>query len=102
MEWIQKNILQLILLLVAGAVLTGSIAMQYPPQLQATSTAVPDVVSTTETPQFTATPSLEEVIRLAWFYKPPDSSQMASVADQVDFFILTHKVSAQWRYGPAY
>lgn len=91
MEWIQKNILQLILVSATGALITGSIAWTASQQSQPTLTGTPGSLSVSQTPEFTATPVPEDIIRLAWFYKPPDDVQMESVADQADFFILTHK-----------
>ena len=93
MEFIQKNILQWILVIAAGAMLTGSIALTSPPQSQptATATAMPDVIAVTQTPAITATALPADILRLAWFYKPPDPSQLDLVLQQADFFILTHK-----------
>lgn len=42
-------------------------------------------------PTYVPTPSKQQVVRLAWFYKPPDSTQMDLVIKKNDFFILTHK-----------
>jgi hypothetical protein len=36
-------------------------------------------------------PRSNALIRLAWFYKPPEKSQMDLVAKNFDFFILTYK-----------
>lgn len=36
----------------------------------------------------------DDVSHLAWFYKPPQESDFAFVADHFDFFILTHKDEA--------
>jgi hypothetical protein len=38
--------------------------------------------------------SPEDVVRLAWFYKPPDEEQIDRVAQTFDFFILTDKDEA--------
>lgn len=51
----------------------------------------PSVLANTPVPALTPTPVPEDVVRLAWFYKPPDNSQIDAVAQQADFFILTHK-----------
>jgi hypothetical protein len=48
-------------------------------------------LAVTSAPEVTATPLPENVIRLTWFYKPPDEAQMNQVAEKTDFFILTHK-----------
>lgn len=91
MEWIQKNIVQLILVIAAGALLTSSIAMTATQQSQTTSRGTPGVSSANQTPETNSTPLPENVVRLAWFYKPPEAEQMDLVAKQADFFILTHK-----------
>lgn len=52
---------------------------------------LPSVLASTPVPGLTSTPAPQDIVRLAWFYKPPDSTQMDLVAQQADFFILTHK-----------
>jgi hypothetical protein len=42
-------------------------------------------------PAYTATPYAGNIIRLAWFYKPPDETQTDLVVKNISFFILTHK-----------
>lgn len=54
-----------------------------------TPTSQPDqqsILSTEPAP----TPATDDV-RLAWFYKPPEEDQLAPVAQNFDFFILTYK-----------
>ncbi len=93
MERIYKILLQLILVIAAGEILTSSNPPSQTNTLQShtTQTGVPGVVSVTRTPQVTATPPPSDVIRLAWFYKPPNTTHMEIVGKQADFFILTHK-----------
>lgn len=61
-----------------------------------TEHTVPSPVPTiTNLPPPTPIPTLQEywsdyqAVRLAWFYKPPDSGNLASLAEDYDFFILT-------------
>jgi hypothetical protein len=93
MERIYKIILHLILVVAAGEFLTSSNPPTQLSTLQShtTPTAVLNVATVTQTPQITAAPLPADVIRLAWFYKPPDTTQMELVGKQADFFILTHK-----------
>jgi hypothetical protein len=42
-------------------------------------------------PTNVSTQSKEKIVRLAWFYKPPDSTRMDLVVKGSDFIILTHK-----------
>jgi hypothetical protein len=49
------------------------------------------VISTTPAPTYA---SPEEVVQLAWFYKPPEEGQLGRVAQTFDFFILTYKDEA--------
>ena len=66
-------------------------------------TATSSPVSTTAVP-LTPTPTVfqpprypdhftweGELIRIAWFYKPPENGDLAAVAENFDFFILTRK-----------
>lgn len=39
----------------------------------------------------TPTAPSNDIIRLAWFYKPPENGQLDLVAQNYDFFILTYK-----------
>src|SRR5512138_2393175 len=49
---------------------------------------------TDKPPAYVPTPSKTKTVRFAWFYKPPDSTQMDLVVKRSDFFILTHKDEA--------
>ena len=93
MERIYKILLQLILVIAAGEILTSSNPPTHKNTLQshATPTSALNVASVTQTPQVTATHPPADVIRLAWFYKPPAIARMELVGKQADFFILTHK-----------
>jgi hypothetical protein len=42
-------------------------------------------------PAAAATTTPGDIVRLAWFYKPPEAGQMDPVAEYFDFFILTYK-----------
>ena len=89
----KKNIL-----LLAGtivAILTGGILVRSNPGTSAAPTPTvenqPSILVSTSVPAASPTPYPEDVIRLAWFYKPPDESQRDFVRDNFDFFVLTHK-----------
>jgi hypothetical protein len=43
------------------------------------------------TPAKTPTTTPGDIVRLAWFYKPPEEGQLGLVAKYFDFFILTYK-----------
>jgi Hypothetical glycosyl hydrolase family 15 len=86
----QLIVVLLISVIAAGAILSGSLP-QSTLQLTPATTSEPGVLSVTPTREMTATPLPADVIRLAWFYKPPESAQMELVLQQADFFILTHK-----------
>jgi hypothetical protein len=79
-----------VVLLVAAGISTRSNPVV---PVQSTSTASPQsaLISSIPAPAQTSTPFTGEVIRLAWFYKPPVDDQLDFIADNFDFFILTHK-----------
>ena len=57
-----------------------------------TPTGTPEqstILSATQ-PHTPTTPS-NDIVRLAWFYKPPENGQLDLVAQNFDFFILTYK-----------
>jgi len=56
-----------------------------------TSTNQQSITSNTPLAAYTQTPFTGDVVRLAWFYKPPDNTEIDLVAKRSDFFILTHK-----------
>lgn len=86
--------LQVIVLMIAAGIITASnpiisvaeapveVAQPDNPLLTA-PTAIP--------PSYVPTPSRTKTVRFAWFYKPPDGTQMDLVVKRNDFFILTHK-----------
>jgi hypothetical protein len=86
------------LLLFAGAILAiaavAIIATSIPTSSVAPTPTINSqagILSSTSVPASSPTPYPEDIIRLAWFYKPPDESQRDFVRDNFDFFILTHK-----------
>ena len=85
-----------ILVIVTGGVITRSnpsAVIPSPTPMLATLaiTNQPNTVSSISVPSDTPAPDSGPIILLAWFYKPPDGSQMDAVAKRADFFILTHK-----------
>ena len=75
-------------IIAAGGIIIGcNSAEQIPP----TSTVISQQAIASTVPDSTPTPLPVDIIRLAWFYKPPQDSQFDMVAQNFDFFILTHK-----------
>src|SRR6266498_1057015 len=107
MKKISSNVTQVILaivVIVTGGVITTSnptVSKPIPP-ITPTGTSQPSILSSTGTsiPVYTPTPYSGNIIRLAWFYKPPDDTEMDLVVKKMDFFILTHKdesVRSKWK-----
>ncbi len=82
-----------ILVIIAGGIITRSNPVAIVPSPTPTSTVVnqTNTFANSTTPTNTPVPDLRGTIRLAWFYKPPDSTEMELVAKKADFYILTHK-----------
>jgi hypothetical protein len=82
-----------VLAIVAGGLMTRSNPVALIPSPTATSinTSQPQTFSNATLPSETPAPYSGPVIRLAWFYKPPDDTETELVARKMDFFILTHK-----------
>lgn len=83
-----KKILVIViqLIIAGGVIISCTSAQQTQPTPAATSQ--PNFASTT-VPAAASAP--QEIIRLAWFYKPPENGQLDQAARNFDFFILTHK-----------
>lgn len=83
-----KKILVIVmqLIIAGGVIISCTSAEQTPPT--PTATSQPNFASTT-VPAAASAP--QEIIRLAWFYKPPENGQLDQAARNFDFFILTHK-----------
>jgi len=91
----KKNLLIAIPVMIAIGI-TAIIAARYPAQEIAKTpapTAIPqqNSLASTSVPEQAPTPDSADLIRLAWFYKPPDSTEVDLVVKKTDFFILTHK-----------
>ena len=82
-------VIPLLLLIV---ILIGRYAANQPaaaPTPAPTSESAPQsAVSPVPTPTYA---SPEDVVELAWFYKPPEEGQLGRVAEAFDFYILTYK-----------
>jgi hypothetical protein len=96
MKKIPRRVIQAILavlVVVAGGIIARSnpvVSIPSTPTLTATNQ--PELFpSPASTPAYTPTPYSGNIIRLAWFYKPPDDTQADLVAMNIDFYILTHK-----------
>lgn len=91
-----KTILSLSIFFTAAAIIIGTTFWTNQTQPATTpptptSEQQPGIPAHTSDPIITSTPQPTNVIRLAWFYKPPDPMEMDLVAKETDFFILTYK-----------
>jgi hypothetical protein len=84
------------LLVIAGII--GAFIFRYsfehglPPAMPTAQATTPlNSLAVTSLPGTTPLPQPTGVVRLAWFYKPPDPTQMDLVVKNADFYILTHK-----------
>jgi len=75
------------LLLIATAVLSTQSNTSTPGQATPDQTAELLTRISTSTPM----PFTGKLVRLAWFYKPPQEGQLDFLAENFDLFILTHK-----------
>ena len=87
----QSIVILIVLLVITGGILTLSNRTAPEAPATPTSTSQPSIVSSTSVPEDLPTPYSGDFVRLAWFYKPPDGTQMDLVTQNMDFFILTHK-----------
>lgn len=91
-----KRNLWIVIPVVLAIGITAIIATRNPAQ-QIAETPTPTVlpqqtsIASTSTPEQTTTPVSSHVVHLAWFYKPPDKTEVDLVVKKTDFFILTHK-----------
>ena len=95
----KKNLLLAIpLLLIAGAISIFIFNYSFQHGL---STPTPVAILPQSNPLVTPAPGSSpvptptSVVHLAWFYKPPDKTQMDLVVKKTDFYILTHKDEAE-------
>ena len=84
------------LLIIAGIISIFIFRYSYehalPPAISTPQATVPQSsLSVTPRPGSTPVPPPTGVVRLAWFYKPPDPTEMDLVIKKADFYILTHK-----------
>ena len=90
-----KNLRIAILVLIAGGIVFTAYAAQRKPLAPSSTPTVTagktDSAPVTSAAQTTPTPYAGNIVRLAWFYKPPDPSQLDLVIKKTDFYILTHK-----------
>ena len=91
----KKTTYLVIPLVILIVILLGIYAANQPPATPAPTSTIEQsqqsIVSTTPTPTYAAP---ENVVELAWFYKPPEEGQIDRVAKTFDFFILTYKDEA--------
>jgi len=78
-------------ILIGGAIVGCNPSTQISPTATLDSSGGQNSLAETSAPEVTATSLPEDVVRLTWFYKPPDEAQIGQVAEKTDFFILTHK-----------
>jgi hypothetical protein len=71
----------------SGMIIGCYSAEQIPP----TPTGISQQAVASAVPAPTSTPFSGELVRLAWFYKPPENGQLDLIVESFDFFILTHK-----------
>jgi len=84
------------LLLIAGLISTFIIRYSFEHALPAATPTVQATISqnslsVTSLPGTTPVPEPTGVARLAWFYKPPDPTEVDLVVKKAGFYILTHK-----------
>jgi hypothetical protein len=83
----------IVLALITGAILTQSNPAPPSPQPTFTQTSQTSILAagSSPSPVYTPTPYAGNIIRLAWFYKPPTDDQLGVIVNDFDLFILTHK-----------
>lgn len=84
----KKLFLIVIHLITAGGIIISCSSAEQAP-LTPMAESQPELAATA--PASAANSSPEEIIRLAWFYKPPEEGQLDRAAQNFDFFILTYK-----------
>ncbi len=86
-------VMQVIIVAMAGGIITASNPAMLSKPSTPTGSNQQSIPPTEVVPTqvYTPTPHSGTIIRLAWFYKPPDETQLDLVVKQSDFFILTHK-----------
>jgi len=57
--------------------------------------SIAPIISPTVSPENNLAQDPYQMVRLAWFYKPPEDSLLPLLAENFDTFILTHKDEAQ-------
>jgi hypothetical protein len=91
----KKSYFIVVLIAVSGMLFIGYHSFrQAAPALTATPTPFNQQQAIVPTESAPTQIPLEDVVRLVWFYKPPEEGQLDLVGRHFDFFILTHKDEA--------